>query len=72
MGKDLLAYVTVLKERETEGIDLVDPGKQGKAEYQKQIQEILSVENAPLGKWPSRFMPAFKIGRGSCRERVSF
>lgn len=75
MGKDLLAYVTVLKERETEGIDLVDPGKQGKAEYQKQIQEILSVENAPLGKWPSRFMPAFMqqtainlaIGKG-CSE----
>lgn len=75
MGKDLLAYVTVLKERETEGIDLVDPGKHGKAEYQKQIQEILSVENAPLGKWPSRFMPAFMqqtainlaIGKG-CSE----
>lgn len=61
IGKDLLDYVTVLRDpdQKKDRIDLVDPRRQGKAEYQKQIQEILSVENAPLGKWPSRFMPAF-------------
>ena len=60
-GKDLLRYVTVLKESgpEKKRIDLVNPNAHGKLEYRKQIQEILSVENGPLGKWPSRFMPAF-------------
>lgn len=27
--------------------------------YECQVQEILNVANAPLGKWPSRYMPAF-------------
>ncbi len=73
--KELLSYITVLQETEHEKdrIDLVAPKKQGSKEYKRQISEILSVENAPLGKWPSRFMPAFmqqiainlSIGKGT-------
>lgn len=63
MGNDILKYLTVLVEGEgvsdKNRIDLVDPKRQGQKEYLGQINEILSVENAPLGKWPSRFMPAF-------------
>lgn len=59
LGKEILSYVTVLKEtdQEKERIDLVAP--KNRKEYQHQINEILLVGNAPLGKWPSRFMPAF-------------
>ncbi|WEG13349.1 AAA domain-containing protein [Pullulanibacillus sp. KACC 23026] len=62
MGNDILKYVTVLEDEDmakNNRINLVDPKKQGEQEYLSQINEILSVENAPLGKWPSRFMPAF-------------
>ena len=62
MGSDILKYVTVLEDEDTtknNRIDLVDPKEQGEQEYLSQINEILSVENAPVGKWPSRFMPAF-------------
>lgn len=62
MGSDILKYITVLEGEDTtknNRIDLVDPKEQGEQEYLSQINEILSVENAPLGKWPSRFMPAF-------------
>lgn len=61
LGKDILSYVTVLKEmdHEKERIDLVAPKNHERRKYQQQISEILSIENAPLGKWPSRFMPAF-------------
>ncbi len=75
LGKELLSYITVLQETEHEKdrIDLVAPKKQGSKEYKRQISEILLVENAPLGKWPSRFMPAFmqqiainlSIGKGT-------
>ena len=59
LGKEILSYVTVLREtdQEKERIDLV--ASKNRKEYQQQINEILSVGNAPLGKWPSRFMPAF-------------
>ncbi|MDE7332828.1 MAG: hypothetical protein K2O16_11470 [Lachnospiraceae bacterium] len=61
MGGDLLHYVTALQEPDLPEarIDLVAPKEQGRGEYLRQLREILSVENAPLGKWPSRFMPAF-------------
>lgn len=38
-------------------IDLIHPKDKGK--FEEQVQEILSVENAPIGKWPSKYMPAF-------------
>lgn len=75
LGKEILSYVTVLKEidQKRERIDLLAPKNKDCREYQQQISEILSVENAPLGKWPSRFMPAFmqqiainlSIGKGT-------
>lgn len=61
MGKDLERYITVLKDLKNENserIDLVNPEKQGREEFLLELNEILTVENAPLGKWPSRFMPA--------------
>ena len=60
LGRELLDYVTVLHRPDSqEGrIDLVAPKRQGRKEYLRQLSEILSVENAPLGKWPSRFMSA--------------
>lgn len=62
MGSDILKYVTILGGKDAtknNRIDLVDPKEQGEQEYLSQINEVLSVENAPLGKWPSRFMPSF-------------
>ena len=62
MGKDIIKYITVLEEEgkeKSDRIDLVNPKCQGKQEYLNQVNKILSVENAPLGKWPSKFMPAF-------------
>lgn len=60
LGRELLDYVTVLHKPDLQEsrIDLVAPKRQGRREYLKQLSEILSIENAPLGKWPSRFMPA--------------
>lgn len=62
MEEDILKYITALENEDTsisKRINLVDLKHQQKHEYLKQINEILAVENAPLGKWPSRFMPAF-------------
>lgn len=77
LGKNLLEYITVLKDNFTsrERINLVNPMEQGREEYLSQMNEILSVANAPLGKWPSRFMPAFMqqmainlaIGKGTSK-----
>ena len=59
---DLAAYICApsldWEERDGHRIGLVDPKGQGEAAYLAQLGEILSVKNAPLGKWPSRFMPA--------------
>lgn len=38
-------------------IDLVHPSD--REAFERQVHEILHVKNAPLGKWPSRFSPAF-------------
>lgn len=60
VNKDLLYYIDVLGNEEQcqpARIDLVHP-KKGKKEFLRQISEILEVKNAPLGKWPSRYMPA--------------
>lgn len=38
-------------------IDLIKPSD--KELFESQVQEILNVRNAPIGKWPSKFMPAF-------------
>lgn len=58
MSDDLIRYITVLGEDcKNNPIDLIHP--EDKKKFFQQISEILEVENAPLGKWPSRFMPAF-------------
>lgn len=38
-------------------IDLIQPPD--KKVFEQQVQEIFNVRNAPLGKWPSKYMPAF-------------
>ena len=58
---DLLRYIDILgneEEFQPRRIDLVSPKEQGKFGFLRQISEILEVKNAPLGKWPSRYMPA--------------
>lgn len=58
----LLNYINVLggeDEKQTERFDLVNPKQKDRREFLAQISEILEVKNAPLGKWPSRYMPAF-------------
>lgn len=42
-------------------IDLLQPeaGDRDKSKFLNMYQDILQLENAPLGKWPSRYMPAF-------------
>lgn len=58
MGKDLLEYIEILGEKENsrKRIDLVKPKEKNK--FFRQLLEILCIKNAPIGKWPSRFMPA--------------
>lgn len=38
-------------------VDLIQPAD--KKVFEQQVQEIFNVRNAPLGKWPSKYMPAF-------------
>lgn len=58
MGDDLVHYISALDETDQkEKIDLVSP--KDRDSFFQQVSEILRVENAPLGKWPSKFMPAF-------------
>lgn len=57
MSDDLVRYISILGESQQEDkIDLVYPGERG--EFLQQMLEILEVGNAPLGKWPSKYMPA--------------
>ncbi len=59
MGKEILEYVTILSNDtvfKNKRINLVEQKQQGT--YLKLLHEILAIQNAPLGKWPSRFMPA--------------
>jgi len=78
IGRDILSYITALEEEgilTDKRIDLVNPKVQGKDEFLRQINEILAAENAPLGKWPSRYMPVFMqqiainlaIGKGTTK-----
>lgn len=58
MLSNLIDYICaphdVLEERQRH--DFVRP--KDKEVFYKEIAEILNMENAPLGKWPSRYMPA--------------
>lgn len=59
MGQDLIEYINILNEPsdKRKKINLVK--SENKEELYKALSEILQIQNAPLGKWPSRFMPAF-------------
>lgn len=58
MNDDLVRYISSLGENnQSDRIDLVSPPDRNK--FFQQVSEILEVGNAPLGKWPSKFMPAF-------------
>ena len=59
--KSLLSYINVPNESSAvphgKRIDLVHTENPMKLRHK--FQEILSIENAPLAKWPSKYMPAF-------------
>lgn len=62
MPEELLDYIcstweAVNPSGEKHRIDLVHPSD--RETFGRQVHEILHVKNAPLGKWPSRFSPAF-------------
>lgn len=60
MDCSLLEYITesYLKTyRKGRHIDLIHPTKQ--KEFEEQVLDIVDIRNAPLGKWPSRYSPAF-------------
>lgn len=59
LGQDLQKYIMVLsgKEDQTKRINVVWPDDFSL--YRDHISELMQLRNAPLGKWPSRFMPAF-------------
>ena len=58
MGQDLIDYINILNEpsNNRKRINLVK--SESKEKLYDVLSEILAIENAPLGKWPSRFMPA--------------
>lgn len=61
MLESLLSYINVPNESSAvphgKRIDLVHTGNPMRLQHK--FQEILSIENAPLAKWPSKYMPAF-------------
>lgn len=58
MGQDLIDYINILNESSSnrKRINLVKA--ESKEKLYDALSEILTIKNAPLGKWPSRFMPA--------------
>lgn len=61
ISEEMLHYIDILgKENECQPvrIDMVSPKVQEKDIFLRRLLEILEVKNAPLGKWPSRYMPA--------------
>lgn len=59
--RELLHYIDILgneSEFQPVRIELVRPKKQEKPAFFRQLSELLEVKHAPLGKWPSRYMPA--------------
>lgn len=59
MCEDLLRYILAPDEEfaERECLDLLNCEEHEKLELW--FQEVLNIRNAPLGKWPSRYQPAF-------------
>ncbi|MBD5531278.1 MAG: hypothetical protein HDQ98_03620 [Lachnospiraceae bacterium] len=61
LGQDLQKYITVLsgKEDQSKRINVVIPDNNDFGSYRDHMVELMRLKNAPLGKWPSRFMPAY-------------
>lgn len=62
LGEDIQEYITTLvnsKKNETRRLDMVRPDNGNLVKFKSNLSELLRIQNAPLGKWPSRFMPAF-------------
>lgn len=38
---------------------MVRPDNGNLVKFKSNLSKLLRIQNAPLGKWPSRFMPAF-------------
>ena len=58
-GIDIIQYIMALYNKDKNSrIDLVNPREYGPSALLEYLSIILNVENAPLGKWPSKFMPA--------------
>ena len=59
LGKDIQEYITTLLDQNRNKSHRFNVIKSSNLElYKKNLFELLRIENAPLGKWPSRFMPA--------------
>jgi hypothetical protein len=57
---DIVRYITALyHDNEDDRTDLVKPKMYDEDFFFEYISAILRVEHAPLGKWPSKFMPSF-------------
>lgn len=62
LGEDIQEYITTLvnsKKNETRRLDMVRPDNGNLVKFKSNLSKLLRIQNAPLGKWPSRFMPAF-------------
>lgn len=60
IGMSLLDYICELSTKKyanAERIDLVHPANI--EEFKNKVYDIIDIRNAPLGKWPSRYSPAF-------------
>jgi superfamily I DNA and/or RNA helicase len=61
LDQNMINYISVLYrdylgDIDIQRIDLVHNGNP--EDYELQLNQILRIDNAPLGKWPSQFMPA--------------
>lgn len=59
--RDIIEYINILNKPTSlnNRINVINATEQGIDTYHQQVNEIMAVRNAPLGKWPSKFMPAF-------------
>ncbi|MBE5838111.1 DEAD/DEAH box helicase [Butyrivibrio sp.] len=58
MTNDLLRYIEIASNSEHEQIDLIKPNNDNRYFHKLVLNMLLRPDVAPLGKWPSRFMPA--------------
>lgn len=73
VNKDIISYINAPfdENKEWERVDLVKV--ENVDEFELRLHEVLNIKNAPIGKWPSRYTPAymqqiainFAIGHGT-------